>query len=104
MFKLFKMEKLDCCSENYVVLGSSSFSFFFFSLSLSLFNLFTIYRSSFHLGSAQSNVRKYVGISNCLNIARTSYKVCFQYCDLTLTDPIKENALLVASNMSIVTL
>ena len=80
------------------------FHFFFFSLSLSLFNLFTIYESSFHLGSAQINVRKYVGISNCLNIARASYKVCFQYCNLTLTDPIKENALLMASNMSVVTL
>ena len=43
------------------------------SLSPRLFNLLIIYGSSSHLRSAHDNVRKYVGIPNCLTIARTSY-------------------------------
>ena len=48
------------------------------------------------------NLRIYVGITNCLTVASTSYKNCFQYARAPLTQLIKENALLLAANFSIV--
>ena len=38
--------------------------------------------------SAHDNVRKYVGISNCLAIASASYKIYFQYAGNFLTELI----------------
>ena len=43
-------------------------------------------------------------IPNCLTIANTSYKNCFQYAGVLLTEFIKENALPLATNLSIVSL
>ena len=63
-----------------------------------------IHGSSSHLNSAHDNVIKYVGIPNCLTIANTSYKNCFQYDDVTLVELINENALFLAINLSLVPL
>ena len=63
-----------------------------------------IYESFFHLRSAHGNVRKYVGIPNCLNKASTSYKYCFQYAGIYLTELTNKNALSLAANLSIVPL
>ena len=48
-----------------------------------------------------NNVRKYVGIPNCLNIASTSYKNFFQYAGVPLTELINKNALSLATNLPI---
>ena len=69
-----------------------------------MFNLLIIFGSSSHLRSAHENVRKYVGIPNYLTIASTSYKNCFQYADVPLTELINENALSLATNLSYVDL
>ena len=63
-----------------------------------------IYGSSSHLRSAHDNVTKYVDIPNCLTIARTSYKNCFQYAGVPLTELIHENALSLATSLSLVPL
>ena len=47
---------------------------------------------------------KYVGIAKYLTIAKTWYKNFFQYGGVTLAEFIKNNALLLATNMSIVSL
>ena len=47
---------------------------------------------------------QYVGIPNCLTIASTSYKNCFQYTGVPLTELIKENALSLATKFSIIAL
>ena len=46
-------------------------------------------------------VRKYLGITNCLPIAATSYKNCFQYAGVPLTDVINETVLSLAANHSV---
>ena len=48
------------------------------------------------------NVRKYVGIYNCLNIGSTSYKSCFQYAGVPSTELIGENVSSLATNLSFV--
>ena len=85
---------------NYTVLK------FFISSSLSprLFNLLITYGSSSHLRSVHDNVRKYVNIPNCLTIANTFYKNCFQYGGVPSTELINDNALSLAINLSIVLL
>ena len=60
------------------------------------FDLLIIYESSSQLRSGQDNVRKCVSIPNCLNIASTSYKNCFEYAGVLLTEIINENALPLA--------
>ena len=57
-----------------------------------------------HLRSAHGNVRKYVSIPNCLTIASLSYKDYFQCAGVHLTELINENALSLATNLSIVLL
>ena len=57
-------------------------------------------RSS-HLRSAHDNVRKYVGIPDCLTIANSSYKNCFQHVGVPLTELINEYLLSLATNLSI---
>ena len=57
-----------------------------------------------HLRSGYDNVRKYVGFSNCSTIASTSYKNCFQYVDVPLTELVNESTLSLATNLSIVPL
>ena len=74
------------------------------SLSPRLFNLLIIYGSSSRLKSAHDNVRKYVGIPNCLTIASTSFKNCFQYAGVSLTELINENVMFLATKLSIVPL
>ena len=66
-----------------------------------MFNLLIIYESSSHLRSAYDNVRKYVGIPNCLTIASTSNKNFFQYAGVPLTELVNENALSLAPNLAI---
>ena len=63
-----------------------------------------IYGSSSHLRSAHENARKCVGIPNCLIITTTSYKNCFQYAVVPLTELIKENRFSLGTNLSIVPL
>ena len=41
---------------------------------------------------AHDNVKKYMGIPNCLTIASTSNKNCFQYAGVSLTELINENS------------
>ena len=48
--------------------------------------------------------KKYVGIPNYLAMANTSYKNRFQYAGATLTELINQNALSLATNLSIVLL
>ena len=43
-----------------------------------------------------------MGIPNCLTIARTSYKNCYQYVGVPWTGLANENTLLLAINFSIV--
>ena len=57
--------------------------------------------SSSHFRGAHDNVRMYLGIPNCLTIANTSYKNCFQYAGVPLIEPINENAMSLATNLSI---
>ena len=45
-----------------------------------------------------------MGIPNCLAIASTSYKNCFQYAGVPLTELLNENALSLATKLSVVTL
>ena len=45
-----------------------------------------------------------MGIPNCLAIASTSYKKCFQYAGVPLTELLNENALSLATKLSVVTL
>ena len=54
--------------------------------------------------SAQDHVGKFVGIPICLTIATVSYKNCFQYVGVPLTEFINENELSLATNLSIVSL
>ena len=61
-----------------------------------------IYWSSSHHRSAHDSVAKHVGIPDCLTIAGTSYKNCFQYIDVPLTELISENALSLATKLLIV--
>ena len=68
------------------------------------FSLLIIYGSSSHLRSAYGNIRKYVGIPNCLTIASTQNKNYFQYARVPLTELMNENALSLATNLSIVPL
>ena len=63
-----------------------------------------IYGSSSHYNPAHDNARKYVGIPNCLTIASASYKNCFQFVGVALTEIINENALSLETNISIVPL
>ena len=56
-----------------------------------------------HLRSVHESVRKYLGIPNYLTIASKSYKN-FQYAVFPLTELLKENALSLATNLSIVPL
>ena len=49
--------------------------------------------------SAHDNVRRFVGIPNCLIIARISLKNCFQHAGLSFTDLINEKALSLATNL-----
>ena len=58
-----------------------------------------IYGSYSHLRSVHDNVRKHIGIPNCLIMASTSYKNCFQYGGVPLTELINENALSLATNL-----
>ena len=46
-----------------------------------------------HLRSAHNNARKYVGLPHCLTMASITYKNCFQYAGVPLTELINENAL-----------
>ena len=62
------------------------------------------YGSSSYLRPTQDNVRKYVGILNCFALAKTSFKNCFQYLGVSLTELIKENSLLLAISLFIVPL
>ena len=57
-----------------------------------------------HLRSAHDNVRKHVSVPNWLTIASTSCKICSQYAGVPLTELINENALFLATNLSIVPL
>ena len=41
----------------------------------------------------QHNVKKYVGIPDCLTMTGTSYKKCFKYDGIPLTELMNENAL-----------
>ena len=66
-----------------------------------LFNFLITYGSSSHLESAHDNVRKYVSISYCLIISSTPYKNCFQYAAVLLAELRNENALSLATNLSI---
>ena len=45
-----------------------------------------------------------MGIPNCLTMDSTSYKNCFQYAGVPLTELINENALSLATKLSIVAL
>ena len=45
-----------------------------------------------------------MGIPNCLAIASTSYKNCFQYAGVSLTELLNENALSLATKLSVVAL
>ena len=63
-----------------------------------------MYGSSSHLRSVDDKVRKYVGIPNYLTIANTSYKNCFQYAGVPLTELINENALSLTTNLSVIPL
>ena len=65
-------------------------------LVLGLFNLLMAYGSFSYLRSAHENVRKYVGISNCLTIVSIPYKNCFQYSGVPLTGLINDNILSLA--------
>ena len=56
------------------------------------------------LSSVYGNVRKYVSIPNCLSTASISYKNCFQYAGVPLTELINDNALFLATNISIASL
>ena len=67
-------------------------------------NLLIIYRSYPHLKSVHENIRKYVGIPNCLAMASTPYKNCFQYAGVRLAEFINENTLSFATILSIVSL
>ena len=62
------------------------------------------YGNSSHLRSAQNNARKYMGIPNCLTIASTSNKNCFQYAGVPLAELKNENALPLATDFSMVSL
>ena len=52
----------------------------------------------------QDMTMPYVGIPNCLTIANTSNKNCFQNAGVHLIELINENALSVATKLSIVPL
>ena len=51
---------------------------------------------------AHENAREYVDIPNCLTIASTSNKNCFQYVGVPLNGLINENTLSLARNLSTV--
>ena len=63
-----------------------------------------IYGNSFHLRSAQDNVRKYVCVASCLAIVLTSYKHSLQYAIVSLVELINENAVLIEAKVSVVPL
>ena len=52
----------------------------------------------------QDYVKKYVGIPNCFNIARRPSKDFLQYAGVRLTEFLKEHALSLAANLSVVPL
>ena len=92
-------KELDFYLTNYTVLGNLNFL-----VPLRFFILLTIYGSSSHLRLDNDNVRKYQGIPNCLTIASTSYKTFSSILVFLLTELINENALTLATNLSIVPL
>ena len=51
------------------------------------------------LGSSQYNLRKYMGIPNCLAIARALFRKYFRYVGVLLTEVQNENALSLAINL-----
>ena len=51
---------------------------------------------------AHDNVKKYMGIPNCLTITSISNKNCFQYAGVSLTELINENSFWPARNFSTV--
>ena len=57
-----------------------------------------IHGISSRIKPANDNVEKYFPIPNCLNMASTSYKNCFQYTGVPLTEPINGNELSPAKN------
>ena len=57
-----------------------------------------------HVGSAHGNVKKYVGITNCLTMAGTSYMNSFQYADVLLPEVVNENASSLTANLLVVPL
>ena len=63
-----------------------------------------MYGSSSHFRSEGDKVRKYVVVPNCLTIVRASYKNCFHYASVPLTELINENTLSLATNLPVVTL
>ena len=63
-----------------------------------------MYRSFSHFRSAHESGRKYVSIPNFLTIASESYKNCFQYAGVPLTEVINENAISLATKLSMVPL
>ena len=69
-----------------------------------MFNVRVLQFSHWAIRLGQSNVKKYVGIAKYLSKAKAWYKNFFQYGGVTLTEFIKNNALLLATNMSIVSL
>ena len=69
-----------------------------------MFNDRILQYSHWAIRLGQSNGMKYVGIAKYLTIAKTWYKNFFQYGGVTLAEFIKNNALLLATNMSIVSL
>lgn len=56
------------------------------------------------LGSSQYNLRKYMGIPNCLTIARALFRKYFRYVGVLLTEVKNENALSLAINLPYVSL
>ena len=68
--------------------------------------IISMYRNIFivSLSVFEKCICKCVGIPNCLTIANTSYKNCFQYVGVPLSELITEKALSLATNLSIVLL
>ena len=104
IFRLYvenvQQQEMDCCSSNYIVHGSSSFFLILLIVFVYMYNIWKF----FPPWPAQYNVRKYVVIPSSFNIPRTSYENCFQYANIPLTELIKENALSLYTNLSIVSM
>ena len=58
--------------------------------------------TSSYFRSAQDNVRKYVGLPNCVTIASTLHKNCLQYVGVSLIELVNENAFSLATKLLIV--